>query len=259
MAAGLGRAELEFVTSICAPLYWLIRDSSGKIRVRNGTAFFLDAGMGPFAVTAAHVLAGLEHDSSCQEVLSVQLGHDLCLDLQAQHAVIDRNDTLDIATFRISVEEITALSKTILTGIQSAWPPAPPQVGRGIYYSGFPGKETLLLSQTAISFGAAPGGGVADSVSHKDVCTQFNRDNWIDVIGHGFPPEGYDFGGMSGGPMLSVIEAPSGLRSWALAGVIYEGPSPSTQDGQRISGFELIRARRAHFILPTGRLDTTFW
>jgi hypothetical protein len=30
---------------------------------------------------------------------------------------------------------------------------------------------------------------------------------------------------MSGGPMLTVIET-STIRSWALAGVIYEGPNP---------------------------------
>ena len=26
MAGGLGRAELEFATSVCAPLYWIIRE-----------------------------------------------------------------------------------------------------------------------------------------------------------------------------------------------------------------------------------------
>ena len=41
MAGGLGRAELEFATSVCAPLYWIIREAEGRRRVRNGTAFFL--------------------------------------------------------------------------------------------------------------------------------------------------------------------------------------------------------------------------
>jgi hypothetical protein len=58
---------------------------------------------------------------------------------------------------------------------------------------------------------------------------------------------------MSGGLMLTVIQ--NRLRSWSLAGVIYHGPNTSADEGQAIAGLELIRARRAHFILPDGRLD----
>src|SRR5947209_1369787 len=64
MAGGLGRAELEFATSITAPLYWIIREAPRQYRVRNGSAFFLDAGQGPFAVTARHVIEGFRHDSA---------------------------------------------------------------------------------------------------------------------------------------------------------------------------------------------------
>ena len=110
MAGGLGRAELEFATSVCAPLYWIIREADGRRRVRNGTAFFLDAGAGVFAVTAEHVLAGLEEDRRSRTVEAVQLGRDLTLDLDGRHAVIDRNHEIDIATFRISASEVEAQS-----------------------------------------------------------------------------------------------------------------------------------------------------
>lgn len=79
------------------------------------------------------------------------------------------------------------------------------------------------------------------------------------VLGEGMPPENYDFRGISGGPMLSVIECRGLLRSWALAGVIYEGPNPSPDPDEAIGGLEIIRARRAHFILPDGTLDTRRW
>ena len=71
-------------------------------------------------------------------------------------------------------------------------------------------------------------------------------------------PENFNFGGISGGPMLSVIEH-RGLRTWALAGVIYQGPNTSHNADEAIAGFELIRARRAHFILPDGTLDVARW
>jgi hypothetical protein len=65
------------------------------------------------------------------------------------------------------------------------------------------------------------------------------------------------FRGMSGGLMLTVIQ--NRLRSWSLAGVIYQGPNTSADEGQAIAGLEVIRARRAHFILPDGRLDVARW
>jgi hypothetical protein len=52
MSSGLGQAELEFVMFLTAPLYWIIREADRKYRVRNGSAFFLDASQSPFAVTA---------------------------------------------------------------------------------------------------------------------------------------------------------------------------------------------------------------
>ena len=258
MAGGLGRAELEFATSITAPLYWIIREAPDRYRVRNGSAFFLDAGEGVFAVTAQHVIEGLRRDSAAGNVVAVQLGLDLPLDLAGRHVIIAEHSGIDIATFRITEGEIAALGKTKLTGWQTAWPPGPPQQDRGVYYCGFPGIGTIWLSPREISFGAAPGGGIASSISEKDVSSMIEREHLIAVLGDGIPPENFDFGGMSGGPMLMVIETKV-FRSWSLAGVIYEGPNPATDEAQAIADLEIIRARRAHFILPDGRLDVARW
>ena len=38
---GLGKAELEFVSSLTAPFFWILRDSSsGKQMVKSGSVFF---------------------------------------------------------------------------------------------------------------------------------------------------------------------------------------------------------------------------
>ncbi len=258
MAGGLGRAELEFVTSVCAPLYWIIREADGSRRVRNGTAFFLNAGEGIFAVTADHVMVGLDQDRSQHEIEAVQLGCDLKLDFAGTHAVIDRNPDMDIATFNIAKTEVAALGKTVLTGYQSCWPPDPPQKDRGIYFSGFAATNTRWHSRSEISFGAVSGGGVATSINSRDVSTQVERAHLIDVMGLGLPPENYDFGGISGGPMLSVIES-RGIRTWALAGVIYGGPNICAEEGKSIQGFEVIKARHASFLRPDGTLDLRLW
>jgi hypothetical protein len=256
MGGGLGRAELEFVMFLTAPLYWIIREGGGY-RVRNGSAFFLDAGEGVFAVTANHVIEGWKSDCAAGNVVALQLGLDLAIDLEGQHAIIAAHEQIDIATFRISAREIAAIGKTILTGYQKEWPPCPPQKDRGIYFGGFPGVETIRLSRNAVSFGASAGSGVATSVSEKDVSSLIERANLTPVLGRGLPPENFDFRGISGGPMLSVIEG--AIRSWSLAGVIYEGPNPAPDPAHSIAGLEIIKARRAHFMLPDGTLDASRW
>ncbi len=259
MAAGLGRAELEFVASITAPLYWVspAADSVGLI-ARNGSAFFLDAGDGPFGVTAAHVIRGMETARTAGGPVSCQLGHDLRLDPDGKHGLIAIDDKLDIATFRISEAEVRSIGKTVLTGHQKAWPPSPPQRDRGVTYAGFPGVSRLWLSPREISFGVCPGGGVASSISDVDVSSLIERQHLMDVMGTGLPPQDFDFRGISGGPMLTIIED-KGLRSWQLAGIIYEGPNPSDDAAQAIAGLQIIRARRAHFLFPVGTLDLRRW
>ena len=257
-AAGLGKAELEFATSITAPLYWVNRDGNKKYRVRNGSAFFLDGGKGPFAVTASHVIEGWRQDRALGNVVLLQMGLDLQIDFEGKNSIIASHPALDIATFRVTAAEAASIKKTILTGYQTKWPPSPPQTDKGVYFSGFPSVGNIWLSPNEISFGASPGGGVASSVSERDISSLIERQHLIDVMGHGLPPDNYDFRGMSGGPMLTVVETGT-LRSWSLAGVIYEGPNPSPDEAQAIAGLEIIKARRAHFILPDGQLDIRRW
>ena len=154
--------------------------------------------------------------------MALQLGLDLQLDLEGEHAIIAAHQGLDVATFRITANEIKRIGKQILTGYQKSWPPDPPKQGRGIYYSGFPGTETIWLCPRAISFGAAPGGGVASSVSDTDVSMLVEQQSLSGVMGGGSAPENYDFRGISGGPVLTVVET-STIRSWAFAGSSMKG------------------------------------
>jgi hypothetical protein len=258
LKSGLGRAELEFVTSLTAPFYWIVRRSDSKLLVRNGSAFFLDAGEGIFGVTANHVLDGLREDRANYKVVACQLGRELQVDLDQRNRIIDAHAGIDIATFRMSTAEVRSIGKTVLTGHQKAWPPPPPECDKGVYFSGFAGVGTIWFSQDEISFGAVAGGGVASSVSDVDISSLIDGEDLIDLLGSGVPHENFDYRGISGGPMLTVVEH-HGLRSWRLAGVIYEGPNPSDDETQAVAGLEMIKARRADFILPDGRLNVDRW
>jgi hypothetical protein len=145
----------------------------------------------------------------------------------------------------------------VLTGHQKSWPPDPPRQDCGIYYYGFAGVGTLQLSRAAVSFGAVCGSGVASSVNELDVSFLMERQYLTPALGsQELPPEDFDFRGISGGPMLKVTQGI--LRGWELAGVIYEGPNPSSDPAEAIAGFEVIRARRARFIRADGTLESGY-
>jgi len=257
----LGKAEGELVATFAIPLYWIIQEHTGHVRVRNGTAFAMSAGERVFGVAASHVLEGWRNDRERHNVVALQLGN-LTFDPEGQHAIIAAHAGIDLATFQITREEVqnTGPRRMVLEGYQSEWPPVPPEEGRGIYFAGFPGRETVWLSRSEISFGAAYAGGVASSVSEWDVSSLVDRD-WIMAVEDGPPmlPENYNFQGLSGGPMLTVIEYRGLLRTWALGGVIYQGPNTDSDPARAIPGLEVIKARRAHFILPDGSLDVSRW
>lgn len=258
MRNGLGEFELNNVTSFCAPIYWVIgRKADGTPIARNGTAFFLDAGHGVFGVTACHVIHGWIRDrrAGAGPLCIATNGNPLEIDWADR--VIAAHSAIDIATFHILGKEVAQLGKTVLTGYQKTWPPKPPANNCGIYYCGYPSAGTNPISPHALSFGAVRGSGVATSVNDRDVVTLFERKYWLPDPVHGAPPSNFDFGGISGGLMLTVVQTT--IRSWALSGVIYEGPSTSQIPGEAISDFEVIRARRAQFINPNASLDTVLW
>ena len=246
------------MTSLCAPLYWAIRRENGDVYSRNGTAFFLDAGAGLFAVTACHVIEGWRKSRETENAGPLRVaGNGYSVQLDWDACVIDQHSEIDIATFKFKQTDVQAIGKTVLTGFQRQWPPAAPAERCGIYYCGYPGIGTRHPSLREVIFGATPGSGIATSVSEKDISTLIEREHLIPVLGGGVPPENFDFGGISGGPMLMVIQHQ--LRSWALAGVIYQGPNTSENPEEAIAGLQIIKARRAHFLLPNGKLDTARW
>jgi hypothetical protein len=171
MTGGLARAELELATSFTAPLFWKIKHGANNHQVRNGSAFFLDTGTALFGVTANHVFEEWRKDAAKFEVVDFDLGTRISFDIAGKNRIIASHDKIDIATFHISKEEILRLGKTVLTGSQKSWPPKPPEQDLGIYHSGFACTETIQ-SSTEISFGIVAGGGLASSVSERDISSQ---------------------------------------------------------------------------------------
>src|SRR5271169_2002167 len=92
-------------------------------------------------------------------------------------------------------------------------------------------------------------GGIATSVHDTCISIQIEREKLMRVFGDKDMLENFDFGGMSGGPVLAIVQTPT-LRSWIPAGVIFQGPNPAGDPAEAIQGLEIIRARPVHFINP---------
>jgi hypothetical protein len=210
----------------------------------QGSMFFLDCGRGPFAVTAGHVYEGFAEHLRKYRVRSCQIGN-VGFNPEERLIAWGKYQGLDIATFRVTSEEIAATGKRVVRGADGAWP-QPPQPGEAVFFGGFPGAERDSIGPDEMVFGLHSAMPRLTSLTDHQLCCQFDRSSWIDVRGLGLPPVGYDLGGVSGGPMLKPIFV-DGAWSWRLAGVISEATSTE--------GFERVTAVRAHFILPSGKLS----
>ena len=260
--AGLGEAELRVVASYTGPIFWMLRRSDKTRLMKNGSMFLLNTGTRVIAVTAAHVVEECLQDTKSsafvQCMVGSKLGHPVPFFLGDR--LIDAHRGIDIATFWLTPAEIRQTGLEVLAGFYyPLWPPRLPQIDRGVTYCGFPGNGRRWLAPKEISFGCVAMAGVVSNCSENSLSVQIEREHLSQVLGNEAMPENYDFGGISGGPVLAIIQTPT-IRSWMPAGVIFEGPNPgNATDQQAIAGLEIIRARPMHFIKADGMLDITLW
>jgi hypothetical protein len=257
-AAGLGNAEVEMIVGFALPFFWLVHSAEGQTP-KSGTAFFLNIGKEVFGVTAAHVInAYLEdHKSGQTQVCRVGGRRGAPISVHVEERIIDSDPDLDIVTFWLSPREIDAAGAAPMSGDQKKWPPDPPLQEDLLAFAGFPGVDRTLGFQQTMRFGYVAAHGSATSVNEDTISIQIERDK--QTVAFGPPlPENFDFGGISGGPVIRIIESKT-LRFHVPVGVIFSGPNTSPAEGEAIAGFELIRARPIHYILRDGKLDKRAW
>lgn len=217
LAAGdYGKTLLRATANYVVPICWPLSIDEKGLHLTNGTAFFVKTPRAVFAVTAAHVVREFLKDKERYPRTPCGLvDTDTQIDLPGD--LIAVGEGVDIATFRVSESIISKFEKHPLT----AWPPKVPKVGQGLLYAGFPGQNRERRGSHEFTFGLSTGGTPVDHVDDVKIVTSLNRAELVDPLGRGLPPEDFEFGGMSGGPVLAVVE--TGVVSWGLAGVIFEG------------------------------------
>jgi hypothetical protein len=260
MVRVLGTAEIEFVGSLTAPIYWAVRDGHGRESISGGSIFFLNTGANLFAVTAAHVITACLEAHGDAGFVQCMIGRHgmVAFPFDLPNRIIDLHKEMDIATLRFNSAEVDMIGRTVLTGFQLTWPPRLATQGRFVTYAGLPGVGRYELGPREISFGLVTMGGCITSSHEGCISIQIVREELAQVHGEQPMPENFNFGGMSGGPVLEIVQR-GAFRGWMLAGVIFQGPNPTGDAGESIAGFEVIRARPAHFILADGTLDRDRW
>jgi len=126
------------------------------------------------------------------------------------------------------------------------WAPLNPMEKEFAFFAGFP-AQSRGMTPTGSMFAAVPYFAMPPitHVTDRQIACRFERDKMIDFSGSGLPPQGYDIGGVSGGPMLMPTLTDQGII-WRCAGVIVQAAAGDL--------FEQVVAVRATFIQPTGRI-----
>lgn len=246
LSDGLGLSLLQSGVAFAIPLWWVFENSDTGTGLRNGSAFLIDLGQGAFVVTAAHVFKEYLGVKKTAVAIGCQLGN-LLFDPEAQ--LIGCRDDLDIATFRVSASEVGQIGKPLVTSGPPNWEPLSPAAGDFAFFAGFPAQTRGITSDG--NFATAPYFAMTaiTSVTDHQIACRFDREKTIDFSGSGLPPQGYDIGGVSGGPLLMptlVREGPVEGVVWRFAGVIVEAAMGDM--------FEQVVAVRAHYIQPDGRI-----
>ncbi len=242
----LGDAALKSVAKFAAPIFWESRRKKELSPITNGTMFLADFGRGCFAVTANHVYQGYLDDKAefpkttcCIAPEAFEAGGKDAIPFDLEERLIDQLEDPDIATFKVAENEAGAIG----TSITSLWPPILPEIGQAVVFAGYPGNERQEVGPRELSFAPLPALMIATSVSERQISCQFEREYLVQAPGFQEPPPHYETGGMSGGPLFTVVER-NGISRWHLGAVIKEGNA----------SLDIVTAAPADCILKDGRL-----
>jgi hypothetical protein len=237
------------------PIWWYDwQQPFEKLKITGASCFVLRFKTGYIGVTAAHVVNELFRARRHTPSLAclIQLTH-----LNILNVIIDMNDNLDIATFRISEKQVQSSGVQALD-VSTEWPPEI-QIERQmpIQLVGFP----EFLRKIDYGGGSVNCGGYQALALVEDY-----NDREIIVIydpaeSQGSPkllPLGFNMSGCSGGPAV-IHHIRNFVHRWYPVGLILRGPHGQGEGDS--ASYDTIRIRRIDCIDPDGhiRIPDTGW
>jgi hypothetical protein len=218
IAAGYSDQFARMANDCSTWLFWYRPVSGSQHKIINkGSVFFVDAGAGPFGVTASHVIQGLLCAKRSYQDVGVQMGN---ISLDPSLLLLGDDPVRDVATFRINERDIASVGKRPHVDPKQ-WPPPRPQENRGVFFGGYRGPDNNLITpDEPVPWDFWHGFGPITGVFDGQLTARFERADWVSRPGQLTPPPGAEWGGTSGGPMFALFEAP--IVYFRLSGVIKE-------------------------------------
>lgn len=206
----------DIVTKIarkCAtPLWWAAPPVEQNGILHSATATLVRFNGNGLGLTAAHVVQALRRDQDESAGLVTFLGR---LEFPVLDRVVSESADLDLCTFRVDASEFDDIGK-VPHEVAVDWPPRPPVVGEPVIYAGFP-KPARRQTGNLLEFGVDTGVGNVDSVRPGRISIALEHD----LLEGRVPPPDYNWGGLSGGPLLCVY-GDAGLVRWRLCALMTE-------------------------------------
>ena len=228
------------------PICWHDDDKPFPKDVTGASCFFLRFSTANIGVTAAHVVRQYQRARTAIPSLICQL-HLMPFNLEG--ALIDTDDTLDIATFSISEPELKATLSDPFD-VSSSWP-AKEVVKRdaAIQLVGYPENIRIINSEDRSAVFQAWGAlDFVEDFTDSEILLVYDPKRAIGAPTP--PPLGYNMSGCSGGPAIVHVTS-GGLHLWHPVGLITSGPKLGEGDAAE---FDMIRVRRIDCIEPTGHI-----
>jgi len=230
------------------PLIWHDVQEPWPKRLLGGTCFILRFDRGLVGITAAHVVTAYENAAQrCARL--VCLLRTVPFDIKA--AMIDRDETLDIATFSVTEDQLIE-SEAMAIDCRSQWPPPTPDRGAALSVSGFPEVFVKPSSYYRTDFRAYVSLTRVEDVTDRDIISTYELERDFRVkAAPEYPDLGANLSGCSGGPVLMHVER-NGLHRWFPVGIVMRGPRAS-EDGLPRE-YDLYQFRRTHFVATDGSI-----
>jgi hypothetical protein len=243
-ASEFGKQLLEFSRNITHPIYWQSNESGRWNIDGSGTVFFIKIDEQAFAVTAAHVIDGYLLRRGVYPKTSLHIG-EIEIDIDSRIISNGSSCGVDIATLTVTPSEIAEMNRIALQLTKRNFPLQRCDRGGRLLVCGYPAMSRRN-EYGELSFGALMTSPIVEAVNDRQITFLIERENIIPIFGGGYPEEGSMLGGISGAPMLGVVENEEGIVQFNLVGVV--------SDASNSIG-EIIKGWHASFLNECGTVE----
>lgn len=232
-----------------APIFWGTNPYDAGSILHNGSCFFVQIGEKRFGITAHHVIEQYLVDLKASQSVHMMIRNTEITDWPSRQ--IDSHSGLDLVTFRVTDQEFENISvRPIIAKIEN-WPPRTPEVGKGVFFTGYAGIDRRVADRKTVEFTQTSNGVGLTSVGPEELEIQIRKAELTPVQQGGeIPSVLKDLGGFSGAPVLAVLSSPSAL--FRLGGIMLK-QVPAKNEDDAVT----FIARRPDCIRPDGMLITT--